>query len=128
MWQFDLSNVHLSESLYAPDSSFDFSAMTHISPKQVKKYLRSDGIIRSFSTSVCSNSIPWEFVCATSMEDRDYCIKSGSLGQVMKDFYLSGVWFISFLYQPKDSHYIHSLQSNGELNSLQFPVCFMQQF
>ncbi|KAF2986019.1 hypothetical protein EK904_002177, partial [Melospiza melodia maxima] len=45
MWQFDLSNVRLSESLYAPDSSFDFSAVTHISPKQVKKYLRSDGII-----------------------------------------------------------------------------------
>lgn len=45
MWQFDLSNVCLSESLYASDSSFDFSAVTHISPKQVKKYLRSDGII-----------------------------------------------------------------------------------
>lgn len=45
MWQFDLSNVCLSGSLYASDSSFDFGAVTHISPKQVKKYLRSDGII-----------------------------------------------------------------------------------
>lgn len=91
MWQFHLSTVHFSESLYASDSSFDSSAMTHISPKQVKKYLRSDGIIHSFFTNVCSNSIPGEFVCTTSMEDRDYCIKSGSLGQVIKDFHLSGV-------------------------------------
>lgn len=45
MRQFDLSDVHLSGSLYASDSSFDFGAVTHISPKQVKKYLRSDGII-----------------------------------------------------------------------------------
>lgn len=76
----------------------------------------------SFFNDVCSNSIPGEF--ATSVEDRDYCIKSGSLGQVIKDFYLSEVEFISFLCQPKDSHYIHNLQSSGELNSVQFPVGF----
>lgn len=43
VWQFDYQMC--IRSLYAPDSSFDFSAMTHISPKQVKKYLRSDGTI-----------------------------------------------------------------------------------
>lgn len=67
MWQFDLSTVRLSESLYVPDSSFDSSAMTHTSPKQVKKYLRSDGIIHSFFTNVRCNNIPGEFMCTTSI-------------------------------------------------------------
>lgn len=82
----------LSESLFAPHSSFDSSAMTHVSPTQIRNIAAVIRWHRTFiSHHLHSNNIPGEFVSATSTEDRSYCIKSGSLGQVRKDFRLCRV-------------------------------------
>lgn len=99
----------LAESLYAPDSSFDSSAMTHISPKQISNIATVIWWYCTFiSHHLHSNNIPGEFVSATSTEDRNYHIKSGSLDQVIKDFRLYRLVHLLFVSAKTQSFYRHA--------------------